>query len=99
MAVARFFGKTASPAAVLVSVVSHWLAAWVLWSVAGGLAVRHGWLVAYPAGVFGLLALVAGAWHYHASLRGGRERALAVFVGAQLAWLAIVLYQNGAFAP
>jgi hypothetical protein len=94
---ARCLGKTASPASVLVSVLSHWLAAWVLWSFAGGLAVRYGWLTAYPGAFFGLLALAGGAWHYRASRRLGPDRARAVFVGAQLAWLVIVLYQNGAF--
>jgi hypothetical protein len=92
---ARFLGKSGSRASLLVSVIAHWLAAYVLWNFAGGLALHYGVLGAYPGGFFGVVALLGGVWHYRTAIRAGRERGLAVFVGAQLAWLVIVLAQNG----
>jgi hypothetical protein len=94
---ARFFGRSGSRASVLVSVVAHWLAAYVLWNFAGGLALHYGILGAYPGWLFAAVALAGGVWHYRTAVRGGRERGLTVFVGAQLAWLVIVLAQNGLF--
>ena len=47
VALARFFGKSGSRASVVVSVAAHWLAAYVLWSFAGGLAVTAGLFSAY----------------------------------------------------
>jgi hypothetical protein len=94
---ARFFGKSESRAATLVSVVAHWLAAYVLWSFAGGLAVRHGLIDVYHPTLFGVVAIVAGAWHYRVQLRRGREQGRMVFVGCQLAWLVVLLAENGLF--
>ena len=42
--------------------------------------------------VIGLLGAIC---EYRASVRVGRERGLAIFVGVQLAWLVFVLFQNG----
>lgn len=97
VALARLFGRSGSRASVLVSVVAHWLAAFVLWSFVGGLATRYGLLTTYPTAPFAVIGLLGAIWHYRAHVRGGRERGLAVFVGVQLAWLAIVLFQNGVF--
>ncbi len=97
--VARFFGRSGSRLSNLVSVASAWLGAWVLWSFAGGLALRYGALAAYDGPVFGILALVAGIAQYRTRVERGREPALAVFVGGQLAWLLIVLARNGLFSP
>jgi hypothetical protein len=94
---ARLLGRT-SRASILVSVIAHWLAAFVLWSFAGGLAVHYGVLTAYPGPLFGLVALAGGFWHYRTAVRAGRDRGLTVFVGIQLAWLVIVLAQNGVFS-
>ena len=94
---ARFFGTSGSRAATLVSVVAHWLAAYVLWSFAGGLAVRHGVLDLYHPTLFVVMAVVAGAWQYRIELRAGREQGRIVFVGCQLVWLVILLAQNGLF--
>jgi hypothetical protein len=93
--VARFFGHSDTRASVLVSVISHWLAAYVLWTFAAGLGQRYGLLAAYDSYVFVLLALVVGFWHYRIRVTRGREPGLAVFVGGQLVWLVIVLVQNG----
>jgi hypothetical protein len=93
----RFFGKSGSRASTLVSVIAHWLAAYVLWSFAGGLAVRHGLLEVYHPTVFLLLAVIAGTWHYRVQVRLGREQGRMVFVGCQLAWLGILLAENGLF--
>ena len=93
----RALGRT-SRASILVSVIAHWLAAFVLWSFAGGLAQHYGVLTVYPGAFFGLVALGGGIWHYHTIVRGGRERGLTVFVAVQLGWLVIVLAQNGLFS-
>ena len=95
--IARVLGRPGAPASLLLSVVSYWLAAWVLWSFAGGLAVHYGALAAYPGGFFALVALLGGLWHYRTARRLGRERALPVFVGVQLVWLVFVLLRNGVF--
>src|SRR2546428_1006511 len=95
--VARFFGRSQSRASILVSVISHWLAAYVLWTFAAGLAHRYGVLATYDSYLFVVLALVVGFWHYRVRLARGREQGLVVFVGGQLAWLVIVLVQNGVF--
>jgi lipopolysaccharide export LptBFGC system permease protein LptF len=92
--VARVFGRSDSRASVLVSVVAHWLAAYVLWTLAGGLGQRYGVLTAYDSYLFVVLALAVGFWHYRVRLARGREPGLAVFVGGQLAWLVIVLIRN-----
>ena len=42
-------------------------------------------------------AVIGGLCHYKTQVRAGAERGLAVFVGVQLAWLVVVLIQNGAF--
>lgn len=95
VALARFLGRSGSPASVGVSIVAQWLGAYVLWNFAGGLALRYGVLVVYDGTLFSLLAIGMGVWQYRTRLRAGREPALAVFVGGQLAWLAIVGVQNG----
>ena len=93
--IGRFFGRSQSRASILVSVISHWLAAYVLWTFAAGLAHRYGVLAAYDSYVFVVFALVVGFGHYRVRLARGREQGLVVFVGGQLAWLVIVLVQNG----
>ena len=96
---ARARGKSGSRASVLVSVLSGWLAAYVLWSVAGGLAARYGVLTTYNGPLFAAVAVVAGAWQYHTQVRQGRERGLTIFVAAQLVWLVVVIVQNGVLGP
>jgi hypothetical protein len=96
---ARFFGRSESRASVLVSVIAHWLAAYVLWTFAAGLAHRYGVLAAYDSYLFVVLAVAVGFWHYRVRLARGREPGLVVFVAGQLAWLVILLVQNGAFKP
>jgi len=93
---ARVFGRPGSRPATLVSVVTMWLAAWVLWSFAGGLAARYGVLDSYDSSLFAALAAVGGVWQYRVQVRQGRERGLTVFVAAQLLWLGVILLQNGA---
>jgi hypothetical protein len=95
--VARFFGHSNSRASVLVSVISHWLAAYVLWTLAAGLGHRYGVLAAYESYFFVILALVVGFWHYRVRVARGREQGLIVFIGGQLVWLVILLVQNGVF--
>lgn len=97
--VARLSGRPGSRGSILISVVAGWLAAYTLWTFAGGLARSWGALEAYDATLFGVLALGLGAWQYRTWLRAGRGPALAIFVGGQLAWLVIVAAQNGLFGP
>ncbi len=98
VAAARLLGRSGSRASILASVAAQWLGAWVLWNFAGGLAIRYGLLAAYDAPLFAALALPAGLWHYRTRVSAGAAQARAVFVGAQLAWLLIVLARNGLFA-
>jgi hypothetical protein len=97
--VARFFGRSESRASILVSVIAHWLGAYVLWTFAAGLAHRYGVLAAYDSYLFVVLAVVVGFWHYRMRVARGREHGLAVFVAGQLAWLVILLVQNGFVRP
>ena len=99
VATARFFGKSGSRLSIQVSVAAHWLAAYVLWSFAAGLAAKYRLIAEYHAGWFVIFALVGAWWHYHARLAGGLERGLAVFVGAQLVWLLVILFRNGVLVP
>jgi hypothetical protein len=95
--VARFFGRSQSRASILVSVIAYWLCAYVLWTFAAGLAHRYGVLTTYDSYLFVVLAVIVGAWHYRVRVTRGREQGLVVFVGGQLAWLVILLVQNGVF--
>jgi hypothetical protein len=99
VAVARFFGKSSTKLAVQVSVLAHWLAAYVLWSFAFGLALKYGWIRQYESWWFVFFAIAAGGWHYRARIASGAERGLAIFVGAQLVWLAVILLRNGVLFP
>lgn len=99
VATARFFGKSGSRLSIQVAVVAHWLAAYVLWSFAAGLAAKYRLIADYEAGWFALFAIAAGWIHYRARLAGDAERGLVVFVGAQLVWLGVILYRAGVFSP
>jgi hypothetical protein len=99
IAVARLLGRSGSRASLLISVIAYWLGAWVLWTFVGGLALSSGVLRTYDGSLFGLLALGLGAWQYRMRVRAGLEPALAIFVGGQLAWLVVVLLQNGLLTP
>jgi len=94
IAVRRVLRRPPSRASVLLSVVAAWLAAYVLWGFAGGLAERYGLLDVYDGWIFGLLAVAGGFWQYRTQLRDGRERALAVFVAVQLLWLLVIIVRN-----
>jgi hypothetical protein len=94
---ARLLGRRSARASMLVSVIAQWMGAFVLWSFAGGLALHYGLITAYHGQIFLLVALAGGVWQYRTARAGGRERGLLVFVGVQLAWLVVVLAQNGAF--
>lgn len=95
VALARVFGRSGSRASVGVSVIAHWLAAYVLWSFAAGLAVTAGLLTTYHSAAFAAICLVGAIVQYRAHVQAGRDRGLAIFVGVQLAWLVLVLLQNG----
>src|SRR5262249_49179598 len=56
----RLLGRRGSRPATLLSVVTGWLGAWVLWSFAGGLATRHGLLETYDGSLFALVAVGGG---------------------------------------
>ena len=96
-AVARLFGARVARVTSLLAVLVQWLAAYVLWTFAGGLAVHYGVLAVYEPMFFVALAIVAGIWHYRARVTAGRERGRVIFVGSQLLWLVVVLARNGLF--
>jgi hypothetical protein len=96
---ARRLGRSGSRASILLSITAGWIAAWALWGMAGGLAAHYGLIARYDSAVFALLALGAGIVQYNAQVRQGRERGLAIFVGAQLLWLVVVMARNGLLAP
>ena len=58
----RFFGRTESRASILVSVIAHWLAAYVLWTFGAGLAHRYGVLAAYDSYLFVILLVQNGVF-------------------------------------
>jgi hypothetical protein len=95
VALARLFGKSGSRASIGVSIIAHWLGAYVLWSFAAGLAVSAGLLITYQSAAFAAICLLGAVFQYRAHLQAGRDRGLAIFVGVQLAWLVFVLFQNG----
>ena len=95
--VARAFGFRSSRVVSLVSILSQWLAAYALWSLAGSLALRYGLLAVYDPNLHALLALLGGIWHYRTQVAAGRERGRIVFVGGQIVWLVVLMFQNGAF--
>ena len=99
IALARLLGKSESRGSVVVTVVSRWLAAYVLWSFAGGLARTYALLVEYYTPAFAVIALLGAIFEYRTRIRAGRERGLVIFVGVQLAWLVFVLLQNGLLTP
>lgn len=94
---AHLLGRRHARASLLISIIAQWMGAFVLWSFAGGLALHYGILASYPGPLFSLVAIGGGIWHYRTAIQAGRERGLTVFVGVQLAWLVIVLVQNGMF--
>ena len=98
VALARLFGKSGSRASLGVSILAHWLAAYVLWSFAAGLAVTGGLLVTYHSAPFAAICLLGALFQYRAHVRVGRQRGLGIFVGVQIAWLVFVLFQNGMLA-
>jgi hypothetical protein len=95
MLAAHWARRPTSRPALLVSIITAWLGAWVLWGFAGGLAAHYGVLETYDTTAFGLLAAAGAFWQYRTQVRQGRQRALAVFVAGQLVWLGVVLVQNG----
>ena len=94
---ARLLGRRHARASLLVSITALWMGAFVLWNFAGGLALHYGLLSTYSGQIFALVALGGGIWHYRTAVASGRDRGLTVFVGVQVAWLVVVLLQNGAF--
>ena len=99
IATARFFGKSGGRLSIQVSIVAHWLCAYVLWSFAAGMAAKYRLISDYEAGWYALFAIVAGWIHYRARLAGDAERGMFVFVGAQLVWLVVILFRNGLLVP
>lgn len=93
--IARALGLSGSRAAAIVSIASQWIAAWAIWTFAGAVAVHAGVLPGYEPTLFAAIALAGGVVQYRLLVRGAADGARAVFVGAQLAWLVIVIIQNG----
>ena len=94
VSIARALGRSGGRVSVLLSIMAGWIAAYVLWGFAGGLAARYGWIARYDGGLYGLVAVAGAVWQYRTHLALGRDRGLAVFVAGQLAWLLVVMYRN-----
>jgi hypothetical protein len=92
---ARLLGRSGSRGSVLVAVVARWVAAWALWTFAGGLARHYGLLGAYDSTLFSALALALGFWEYRTRVHARPEAGRVIFVGGQFVWLVIVGVQNG----
>lgn len=97
-ALARLRGEDHPRAAHALSVLAQWLGAYVLWTFAGGLLLTAGVIGRYDATLFGVLALALGLWQYRVRRQAGRDAAALVFLGGQVAWLVVVLVQNGFFS-
>jgi len=95
---ARMAGRQGSRPATLVSVVTGWLGAWVLWGFVGGLAAHYG-MASYDGQLFALLAVAGAVWQYRVQTRQGTQQGVAVFLAGQLVWLGVVLWQNGVLLP
>jgi hypothetical protein len=95
VSLARALGWSGSRLSLLVSVVSQWLAAWVLWGLAGHLAIQFDLIARYEPALFAAIAVPAAAWQYRAAVETGRERGRVVFVGAQLLWVVVLAVRNG----
>lgn len=92
--VARALGWSGSRASLLASVTAQWLGAWVLWAFAGQMAVHAGLIASYEPMLFAAVAVPAALVQYRAAAGAGRDRGRTIFVGAQLAWLVVVLILN-----
>jgi hypothetical protein len=99
VSVARALGWSGSRLSILGSVVALWLAAYVLWGFAGGLAAHYGLIARYDGSLFAALAVAGAFAQYRAQVSRGRDRGLTVFVAGQLIWLVIVMARNGLLAP
>jgi hypothetical protein len=97
VALGRAVGWSGARASLMTAVASQWLGAWVVWGLAGHLAVRYGLAAVYEPALFAAIGIPAAIWQYRAAVTTGAERARMIFVGAQLAWLVVVLGQNGLF--
>src|SRR5258708_10090855 len=93
VALARLFGKSGSRASIGVSIIAHWLGAYVLWSFAAGLGLTAGMLTTYQSAAFPGICLLGAVFLYRAHLQAGRHSMLAIFVGVQLAMPLICLVQ------
>ena len=61
VSIARALGWSGSRLSILGSVIALWLAAYVLWGLAGGLAAHYGVIARYDGGLFAALAIAGGA--------------------------------------
>ena len=66
---ARLVGRRGSRASALIAVVTAWLAAWILWGFAGGLAAHYGALERYDGTLFTIIAVLGGIWQYRIYVR------------------------------
>src|SRR5256712_13089524 len=89
VAFARFFGKSGSRASIGVSVVSHWLAAYLPWSFPARVAPTFGPLATSYSAAFAAVCLLGAVRPYPAPGRAGRRRGRKTFRRLQLARLGL----------
>ena len=92
---ARALGRSGSRPAAMLSVVTGWLGAWVVWGFLGTLAVGGGAGPPAHATHSGAVGRARGAGPCPTQQAQRPGRRVVVFVGGQLVWLGVVLLQNG----
>jgi hypothetical protein len=95
------FRRRRSSFPVLASVVSQWLIAYMLWTLAAALAESYGLLerrshLGYTRSGFGLFAIIFGVWQYRLARAGAGRQASRVFAWSQIGWLLLMLAEHGA---
>ncbi len=95
------FRRRGSSFPLIASVVSQWLVAYMLWTLAAALVESSGLLeprdhVGYTRYGFGLFAVIFGVWQYRLARAGAARQASRVFVWSQIGWLLLVLAEHGA---
>lgn len=86
---------------LIASVLSQWLVAYLIWTLAGALVEAYGFFDAaggppYTRYGYGLFAVVFGLWQYRLARAGAPRQAARVFAWSQVGWLLLVLAEHGA---
>lgn len=94
------FGRRGSNFDLVASVVSQWLVAYMVWTLAGAVIEHYGLFaegrrLVYTKWGFGLFAAIFGLWQYRLARAGETRQAARVFAWSQIGWLGLVLAERG----